>query len=115
MIVLSHRVRLRFRLPSSLSTTARLDHESPHRLSLAAEGVLLMGETCVVGPRSSSHVVAPNWKQEVVLYRQGEELWCRADGAFEIDGRPCRQRGQLSFSSRIRGDGFSLALEPVDS
>jgi hypothetical protein len=50
-----------------------------------------------------------------MLYRQGDELWCRTAGDFEIDGQPCRDRGRLSSSSRIRAEGVSLALEPLSS
>ncbi len=114
-IVLGQAVRLRFRQPSPLSTTARLDLASSHRLSVPAETVLLMSDTCIIGPAAASHVVARGWGRDVVLFRQGDELWCRTAGDFEIDGQPCRDRGRLSSSSRIRAEGVSLALEPLSS
>ena len=54
---LGERVRLRFRRPHALSATARLDFESHHRTQPSADGVLLMGDTCVLGPKPHSHVV----------------------------------------------------------
>jgi hypothetical protein len=114
-IVLGVGVRLKFRRPTPLSTTARLELASAHRLSLPTEAVLLMAETLIVGPKTGSHVVAPGWTREVVVYRQGEELWCRTPGGFEVDGQSCQDRARVTLSSRVRGEGFSLALEPLDS
>ena len=114
-IALGQGTRLRFRQPTPLSRTARIDIESPHRLALAADAVLLIAETCIIGRAASSHVVAPEWSREFVLFRQGDELWCRTACEFEVDGQPCRDRARLTLSSRIRGEGFSLALEPVVS
>ena len=114
-IVLGSGVRLEFRRPSPLSTTARLELASSHRLSLPTDVVLLMAETCIVGPKTGSHVVAADWTRELVLYRLGDELWCRTAGEFEVDGQPVRDRARIAFSSRIRGEGFSLALEPLET
>ena len=106
---------MKFRRPNPLSTTARLELASAHRLSLPTEAVLLMAETLIVGSKSNSHVVAPGWTREVVLFRHGDELWCRTPGGFEVDGESCHDRARVKLSSRVRGDGFSLALEPVGS
>ena len=113
IILLGSSTRLRFRRPSALSATALLEIESSHRLALAADAVLLMAETCIIGPKSHCHVVATNWKCEVVLYRHGDELWCRTQGTFEVDGHTVEEKAQLTTSSRVRGDGFSFALEPL--
>jgi hypothetical protein len=93
--------------------TARLEFESRHRLAVTADAVLLMAETLIVGPNTSAHVVAPRWTREVAFFRQEGALWCRTPGDFEVDGQPCRDRACLALSSRIRGEGFSLALEPL--
>jgi hypothetical protein len=114
-IMLGHGVRLRFQRPSPLSTSARLELTSPHRLSLPADAVILMGETFIIGPNAGAHVIAPMWNRELVLYRQGDELWCRTSGEFEVDNQACRDRARVLLSSRVRGEGFSLALEPVTS
>ncbi len=104
---------LAFRQPSPVSTTARLDVISRHRLPMALDGVILMGETCILGPSSQAHVRSANLPGPVVLYRQGDSLWCRASGAFEVDGRPCQGRASLSPSSAVEGEGFSFSLEPL--
>jgi FHA domain-containing protein len=106
-------LELGFRQPSPVSSTARLEFLSRHRLPLAVEGVILMAETCIVGPSSQAHVPAPCLRQPVVIYRQGPSLWCRASGAFEIDGRTCMSRGAVTLQSSVLGEGFSFSLEPL--
>jgi hypothetical protein len=113
VIRLGSTVELEFRQPSPVSATARLSIVSRHRLPLAVDGVLLMAETCIVGSESQAHIPAPALKSPVVLYRQAGALWCRAVGAFDIDGRTCASRAPLTLQSSVLGDGFSFSLEPL--
>jgi len=106
-------VRLRFRQPHPLSATARLEPVSFHRPRPGVDAVLLMSESCVLGPRRQNHVVCREWSGDLVLGRQGGELFCRAMQPFEIDGQTCDGRGRLTFNSRISGEDFSLGLEPM--
>jgi hypothetical protein len=112
VIRLGDTVELEFRQPSPVSSTASLAVVSRHRLPLAVDGVLLMADTCVIGP-PPAHVPAPGLAAPVVLYRQGNALWCRAAGAFEVDGRPCAARAPLTLQSSVLGDGFSFSLEAL--
>lgn len=107
-------VEFEFRQPSPVSTTARLRLLSRHRLPLAVDGVVLMGDTCIIGPTPQCHLLAMNQTAPVVLYRQGASLWCRAAGGFEIDGQPANSRGPLTMRSSVLGEGFSFSLEPID-
>jgi hypothetical protein len=114
-ITLGERVRLVFRRPHALSATARLDFDSHHRTLPSADAVLLMADSCILGPNPRSHVVCPDWPHEVVLYRHDEELYCRTAGYWEIDGMRCNGRGRITRNSRIQGEGFSLKLEEIRS
>jgi hypothetical protein len=114
-IELGEGVQLLFRRPHPLSATARLDFVSPHRTQPSSDGVLLMADVCVLGPKAHSHVVCRNWSREVMLFRHGEQLYCRTPGRFEIDGLACRDRGRLTWDSRVTGEGFSLKLETMRS
>ncbi len=89
-------VRLRFRQPHPLSATARLEMISRHRFGLG-DSVLLMSDSCVLGPQWNSHVVCRDWGQDLVISRQAAKLHCRAMQLFEIDGRTCDGRGELTF------------------
>ncbi len=113
VIRLGSTVELEFRQPSPVSATARLSIVSRHRLPLAVDGVLLMAETCIVGDALQAHIPAPALKSPVVLYRQAGTLWCRAEGAFDVDGRTCASRAPLTLQSSVLGDGFSFSLEPL--
>jgi hypothetical protein len=115
VIRLGSTVELEFRQPSAVSATARLDVVSRHRLPLAVDGVILMGETCIVGSGRQAHIPAPGLPHPVVLYRQGGNLACRASGAFEVDGHPCASRAPITLQSSVLGAGFSFSLEPLGS
>jgi hypothetical protein len=106
-------VRFRFRKPHALSATARLDFVSRHRTQPSCDAVLLMAESCVLGPQWHNHVVCRDWDDDVVLYRQDDELYCRAMETIEVDGQVCDGRGRVSHSSHVAGEGFSLSLEEV--
>ena len=107
-------MKLQLRRTHPLSLTARLDFLSRHRTQPAADAVLLLADSCVLGPKPQSHVVCRDWTREVILFRQEEKLYCHAAGHFEIDGVACRNRGLLQANSRVSGEGFSFSLEPVE-
>jgi hypothetical protein len=114
-IELGEHVRLRFRQPHALSATARLEVLSRHRLEPAADAVLLMAESCVLGPKWQNHVVCREWSNDVVLYRHDGQLSCRVLDRLEIDGAYCAGRGRLNWDSHVCGDDFSFSLEPLGS
>jgi hypothetical protein len=111
VIELGNGVRLRFRRPHPLSATARLEIVSHHRMSPSVDGVLLMADSCILGPSSQSHVVARELPSEVVLFRQGDGLACRTKGSLHIDGKECVDQGGLTIHSRVVGSDFSFTLE----
>ncbi len=113
VIRLGSTVEMLFRQPSPVSSTARLEIVSRHRLPLAVDGVLLMAETCLIGPSPQAHIQAPDLSTTVVLFRQGGSLWCRVPGTFEVDGHTCTSRAPLELHSNVVGDGFSFSLEPL--
>ena len=113
-IELGEGIRIRFRRPHTLSGSARLDFLSRHRTQPWADGVLLMAESCVLGPRWQNHVVCRDWSGDVVLYRQDDELYCRAMDSIEIDGTLCDGRGKLDVNSHVVGSDFSMSLEELD-
>jgi hypothetical protein len=115
VIRLGSTVELEFRQPSPISATARLEILSRHRLPLAVDGVLLMADTCIIGGSPQAHIPAPSIKEPVVLYRQAGTIWCRAHGAFEVDGLTRASRAPLTLQSSVLGDGFSFGLEPLGS
>jgi len=112
-IELGEAVRLVFRRPHALSATARLDFASHHRTQPSADAVLLMADACILGPERHSHVVCRDWASQVILYRHGDQLYCRTAGELVIDGVRCQDRGPITRGSRVEGEGFSFSLEAV--
>lgn len=108
-------VRIRFRRPHPLSATARLDFVSGHRTQPSADGLLLMAESCVLGPSAQSHVFCPDWSQELILYRQADDLYCRRGGGIQVDGQRVAESGKLTLKSRMSGEDFSLSIERLIS
>ena len=101
-----------FRRPHALSATARLEFVSGHTTRPRTDGVLLMADSCILSAQPNSHVVCRDWPS-VVLFRQGDGLICQAPGPLEIDGQACPGRGRIGPGSRVRGPGFSFALEEM--
>ena len=58
-----------------LSLTARLDFLSRHRTQPPADAVLLLADSCVLGPKPHSHIVCRDWTREVILFRHEEKLY----------------------------------------
>lgn len=110
---LADRVKLRFRKPHVLSSSARLELISPHRTLPFADGIILMGESCVLGPQWQNHVVCRDWSGDVVLYRSEDKIMCRAMQSIEIDGKLHDGRGSVRPGSHVLGTDFSLSLEAV--
>jgi hypothetical protein len=113
VIQLGHCVKLVFRRPHALSATVRLDFASRHRTQPSSDAIILMADSCVLGPKPQSHIVCRKWKDDVILYRQDKRLYCRTPGEFQIDGRPQHGQGPLARNSHVAGSRFALCLEEV--
>jgi hypothetical protein len=108
-------VRLRFRLPHAASLSARLDLESGHRFRPHADGVVLLADTCLVGPAKVCHVVAPGADRTHVLCRRADgTIVFRTSGSYDVDGRKAVETSVVTRSSRIAGDDFLWQLEPLE-
>ena len=107
-------VEMRFRQPHPLSSTGRLEFTSHHRTQPSADGVILMSNTCILGPSMKNHVVCRKWEHDVVLIRQGKRLQCHSSSDFEIDGATVKKKEDITMNSRICGSDFCLTLEQID-
>ncbi len=112
-LTLGRGVRLRYSRSHPLSDTSRLDFCSRHRTSPWTDGVLLMGSTLMLGPRLSHHVVCPEWSDELLLFRKGQQLLVRGPEKFFVDGKRVSSATALGNQSRIEGDDFAFSLEPL--
>ncbi len=104
--------QVRFHQPLGLSATARLEVMSGHRLRLSLDGVLLMAETCILGPEGEVHLPVPDARRTVVLFRAQEQLGVRIPGEFAIDGRTYRDYAVLGRRATVAWDDCRFTLEP---
>jgi tetratricopeptide (TPR) repeat protein len=112
-VTLGSSCQFQFRQPVPVSTSARLDLVSGHRLKQPVEAVLLMADTLILGPGSQVHVAMPDLKHPLILYRHKNGVGVRHVGSLLINGQPVRERGLLEPGASVTGDDFSLALEAV--
>lgn len=114
VIQLGESVKIRFSRPHALSATARLDFVSHHKTQPSADAVLLMADSCVMGPSSHCHIRARDWQQDVVLYRQGERLHGRSAAPLSVDGEPRDGAIEIQTGERVEGEGLSFTWERVE-
>ena len=97
-------VRFRFRMPTPLSTSAELTPVSGHRLMEAVDGVVLMADTCLLGPGTATHVRCPDWNSSIVLAKTADGISARARDELAIDGKPVSGMVPLSHGQVVTGD-----------
>lgn len=114
LIQLGDNVRLRFTRPHALSSTARLVLESHHKTQPSADALLLMAESCVLGPNRHCHVRCRDWEHDIVVYRQNDRVFCRADKPLTIDGVEARGQNEIVSGVRVEGDEFSFTWEVLE-
>lgn len=112
-IVLGDSVRLKFHQPHALSATAVLALESHHKTEPAVDRIVLMSESCILGPQQHSHIVCRDWSEELVLFRRGEELQFRTSAEVELDGEPAASGTTVAGDCRIEGANISLSFEEI--
>ena len=113
LIQLGDNVRIRFNKPHALSATAKLTLESHHKTQPSADAILLMADSCVLGPNRHCHVRCRNWQRDVVVYRQNDQLFCRADEPLSVDGVQAAGRSEIQSGARVEGEDFSFAWESL--
>jgi hypothetical protein len=103
-----------FHKPVAVSSSVRLELTSGHRLPVAVDGVLLMGNELMLGPAPDAHIELPALAAPVLIYRSKDGLSVRVpDMKFTIDDRPCIDRALLTLPGVVSCDLFTFAIEPV--
>ena len=114
LVQLGDNVRVRFSKPHALSATARLTIESHHKTQPSADAVLLMADSCVLGPNRHCHVRCRDWERDVVVFRQNDRLFCRASEPLTIDGVAINGESEIQSGVRVEGEDFSFTWETVE-
>jgi hypothetical protein len=113
LIQLGDNVRLRFTKPHALSATARLTLESHHKTQPSADAILLMADSCVLGPSRHCHVRCRDWQHDIVVFRQDDRLFCRADEPLVVDGAAANGESEIQSGVRVEGEEFSFTWETI--
>ena len=112
-LCLADRVRLGFRLPSVLSSSAVIDFESNHRPTHTVDGIILMVDHCLLGPRRDHHVCCPEWPHVVVLYHQDGQLRCRSAFAMKVNGKTVSDSSPLEHGSIVEAEDLRFRIEEI--
>jgi hypothetical protein len=110
-VALGANVRLTFRLPSVMSGTARLEFASDHRPARSADGVVLMDETCLLGPGAENHIRCAGWQQSVLLFRREGRLWCKSRDELFLGGKHAPDGGELEPGVVVTGTDIRFRIE----
>ncbi|MGD9126083.1 MAG: FHA domain-containing protein [Planctomycetia bacterium] len=113
IIRLGDHLELLFRRPHPLSMTARLDITSRHQTQPSSDAILLMADTCLLGPDANCHVGCPNWDKQVVLFRRENAMFCKAPGKLELDGKSASSPARIEIGAQASGPSFSFFLEQL--
>lgn len=111
----SGRCQLQFRQPVPISSTALLTVTSRHRLPWAVEGIILLGESCILGGNTDAHIQVPGLKKRVALVRRKDGLVVQTAGEFDLDGDRCKDRAELTFHSTVTTEELRFTFEPIEA
>jgi hypothetical protein len=106
-------VRLSFSIPTPLSATARMTFASEHRPRTSVDGVILMAETCLLGPSASDHIQCRNWSESIVLVQTSSGISVKSKQDLQIGGRRAKTTNMVSDGQVVSADDFRFRLEPL--
>lgn len=110
-ICLAERVRLGFRIPSVLTGSALIDFESHHRPAQTVNGIILVTDSVLLGPRKDHHICCVDWPEMVVIYSQDGSLRCRSKATFSVNGTRVRDSALLTDGAIVTGEDFRFRIE----
>ena len=107
-------VRVGFCVTTPLSASARLSFLSEHRPAGAVDGVVLMAQTCLMGPGPENHVRCPQWPTSLVLVRGRSGLAVKSRKDIFVDGSLATGLTPLSSGQVVSGTDFRFRLEEIN-
>ncbi len=110
-IELANSVKLRFCLPTALSVSARLEFVSDHRPSHTVDGVILMDDTCLLGPGNENHVRCPDWPGSVLLIQKDGHIWCKSRLDVFVGDQHVKDGVALETGDIVTGPEFRFRIE----
>ncbi len=78
-----------------------------------ADGVVLMDESCLLGPGAANHIRCPAWQQSVLLFRREGRLWCKSRDELFLGGKHAPGGGELEPGVVVTGTDIRFRIESV--
>lgn len=98
-------VRFRFRRPNVLTATATLELESDHRTEPRFDRIVILADSCLMGPGGDAHIRCREWPGVLLIFRRDGRLWCRStEPAIRLSG--------FQDGAPVVLEGDALPLEP---
>jgi hypothetical protein len=117
MFQIGDRVQLRYTRPTLLSGTARLEIVSNHRWQPVLNSVILLGDSCIIGPEPDSHIVClpprgTDWNGRFVWFRQADTWICKGVECpgLAVGEKPISAPFKLETGLRIQSEVASWTL-----
>ncbi len=107
-------VLARFDQPIKHSTTARLTFDLSQRLQYSLDGVLLLGNNCLLCDSPDAHI-RTRWPEKLFISQQPDGYCVRFPGDFYVDGTKVNGFAKLSPTSEVRGTWGAMRFEPISA
>jgi len=88
MLQLGRGVKFTFSQPHPLSNSATLALTSPHRTEPVSDGIVLLADSMLVGPKSNNHIVCSHWNDDLVFFRLKNRLHVKSSSPLLPGQRP---------------------------
>ena len=113
-IELGETVRLRFRLPTVLSSTARLEFMSDHRPVHSLDAVILVEDTCLLGPGHDCHITCSEWHDTVMLVHRENRWFIRSPRLpLEVGTEQIAGEAEVRCGQVVTGPDLRFRIEAV--
>jgi len=113
-ISLGPTVRLAFHRPTVLSGSGRLSFQSDHRPSRSLDGVVLVADTCLLGPGRDCHIRCPEWDDSVILIHRRRDWLVRSPRlSLEINGKRLRGEAPITDGQIVTGSDLRFHIESL--
>jgi hypothetical protein len=98
--------------PVAWSPTTRLVIGGRHRLPLAMDAILMLGETCILGPKADAHIPT-DWDCSVFVTWHRDSYWVRCAERLIVDGEDVGHFAPLTPTSEVELPWGAFRWEPA--
>lgn len=112
-ILLGNSVKLGFKVPNALSSSAVVSFKSGHRPDQNIDAVILMEDSCLLGPGTENHVTCKEWKETIILFQRDEKIYCQSRADLFIEDKLVENQTEITEGAIVSGVDFRFRLEKI--